>query len=334
MVLKNLKEEEMSPIKGISEIVRLPRLGKIRLGIKEDATDGKSYPVPTDHFVCPDEVKKVFGETPRELRIMFPTEDREQWASQYLRCYSESGSLICRGDGETALARVDALTGEIDTAGTAVSRLREIPCNPDRCSYHRQDGCRRVMNLQFLLPECPGFGVYQLDTSSFHSMRNINSMLALVNSVCQRVSMIPLSLQLIEQPVQPDGFDQVAYVLKLNCYLSLIDAQKFSQAPRGKALLPPPDSEAPDDLFPKKVRAADVHQHIQNEDENLLELWTGAKSRIYRHEIQDSQIIRWFEKNYRITVRLKDFEPPKPPAKLTAGMLSNFCQSVDRYCRF
>ena len=31
------------------------------------------------------------------------------------------------------------------------------------------------MNLQFLLPDCPGFGVYQLDTSSFHSMNNINS---------------------------------------------------------------------------------------------------------------------------------------------------------------
>ena len=325
----------MSPIKGISEIVRLPRLGKIRLGIKEEGADGKSYPTPTDHFVCPDEVKKVFGETPRELRIMFPTEDREQWASQYLRCYSESRSLICRGDGETALARVDAITGEIDTAGTVVSRLREIPCNPDRCLYYQQDDCRRVMNLQFLLPDCLGFGVYQLDTSSFHSMRNINSMLALINSVCQRVSMIPLSLQLVEQPVQPDGFDQVAYVLKLTCHLSLVEAQKFSQAARGKALLPPPDSEAPDDLFLKRARAnADMPQHIQKEEENLLELWTGAKSRIYRHEIQDSQIIRWFEKNYRITVRLKDFDPPKPLTKLTEEMLSNFCQSIDRYCRF
>ena len=55
----------MSPIKGISEIVRLPRLGKIRLGIKEEGADGKLYPTPTDYFVCPDEVKKVFGEKPK-----------------------------------------------------------------------------------------------------------------------------------------------------------------------------------------------------------------------------------------------------------------------------
>jgi len=323
----------MSPIKGISEIVRLPLLGKIRLGIKEEDADGILYPTPTDYFVCPDEVKKVFGERPRELRIMFPTEDREQWASQYLRCYSESGSLICRGDGEIALARVETPTGETDSIGEAVSRLFEMPCTPDRCSYYQQGYCRQVMNLQFLVPDCPGFGVYKLDTSSYHSMNNINGMLALMESVCQRVSIIPLSLQLVEQSVQPDGYDKVAYVLKLSCYLSLVDAQKYSQIPQGKALLPPPDSEAPDDLFPKQVRVnTDIPQHVQNKGENLIELWTKAKSRIYRYDIQDFQITRWFEKNHQTTVKLKDFDPPEPPAKFTTEMLSYFCQSVDRYC--
>jgi len=333
MVNLILKEVQMSPIKGISEIVRLPLLGKIRLGIKEEGADGKLYPAPTDYFVCPDEVKKVFGEKPRELRIMFPTEDREQWASQYLRCYSESGNLLCRGDGETALAEVEMIGRERSSKEKIITKLLEMPCNPDRCPYYQQGYCRRVMNLQFLLPDCAGFGVYQLDTSSYHSMKNINAMLTLIDNVCQRVSMIPLSLQLVEQPVQPDGYDKVAYVLKLTCYLSLVDAQKFSQIPRGRALLPPPDSEAPDDLFPKQVRVnTDVPQHVQSDDENLIELWTKAKSRIYRYDIQDFQIIRWFEKNHQTTVKLKDFDPPEPPAKFTAEMLSYFCQSVDRYC--
>ena len=52
------------PIKGISEIVRLPRLGKIRLGIKKKTDAGVSYSSSTDYFVCPDELKKVFGEKP------------------------------------------------------------------------------------------------------------------------------------------------------------------------------------------------------------------------------------------------------------------------------
>jgi len=51
----------MSPIKGISEIVRLHRLGKVRLGTKEERDDG-IYLIPADHFICPDEVKKVFGD--------------------------------------------------------------------------------------------------------------------------------------------------------------------------------------------------------------------------------------------------------------------------------
>ena len=82
------------PIKGLSEIVRLPRLGKIHLGVKKKNNEGVSYPIPTDYFVCPEEVRKVFGEKPKELRVMFPTEDATQWASQYLRRYSRNGGRL------------------------------------------------------------------------------------------------------------------------------------------------------------------------------------------------------------------------------------------------
>ena len=123
------------PIKGVSEIIRLPRLGKIRLGVKIENAEGILYPSPTDYFVCTDEVKKVFGEKPRELRIMFPTDDESQWASQYLRCYSETGNLICRGDGETALAKVETINRETSSKGEIISKLLEMPCNPDRCQF-------------------------------------------------------------------------------------------------------------------------------------------------------------------------------------------------------
>ncbi|MBM3301375.1 MAG: hypothetical protein FJY85_15660, partial [Deltaproteobacteria bacterium] len=114
------------PIKGVTEVVRLPRLGKIRLGIKRENASGVPYPCPTDYFVCPPEVKKVFGVKPRELRIMFPTDDETQWASQYLRCYSASRGLICRGDGETAVAKTDVLTGELAIRESADTELKEV----------------------------------------------------------------------------------------------------------------------------------------------------------------------------------------------------------------
>ncbi|ACZ61381.1 hypothetical protein [Dehalococcoides mccartyi] len=313
----------MSPIKGVSEIVRLPRLGKIRLGIKKE-NEGVSYPSPTDYFVCPDEVKKVFGEKPKELRIMFPTENSEQWASQYLRCYSASRGLICRGDGETALSRFSPKPGETIVPGS----MEETICNPNACGYNKKGQCRRVMNLQFLLPDCPGFGVYQLDTTSFHSMKNINSALTFIRGVCQRVSMIPLSLQLVEQEVQPEGWCKTAHVLNLTCPHSLAEVQRFAQIPPGQALLlPPPDSEAPDDLF-----LNDSETMTPDEKERQrLDLWTRIKSKIWHFDIQNSQIGNWFEKNTALTVGLTDFEPPVPPSRFTLEILSLFCESIDRY---
>jgi hypothetical protein len=316
----------MSPIKGVSEIVRLPRLGKIRLGVKKE-NEGVSYPSPTDYFVCPDEVKKVFGEKPKELRIMFPTENSEQWASQYLRCYSASRGLVCRGDGEMALSRTSPKPGE----NILPLGMEEIVCNPGICGYYKKGQCRRVMNLQFLLPDCPGFGVYQLDTTSFHSMKNINSALTFIRGVCQRVSMIPLSLQLVDQEVQPEGWCKTAYVLNLTSLHSLAEVQKYAQIPPGQALLlPPPDSEAPDDLFLNEM-PCNAGRTDEDKERQRLDLWTRIKSKIWHFDIQNSQITNWFEKNTTLTVGLPDFEPPVPPARFTLEILSLFCESIDRY---
>jgi len=323
----------MSPIKGISEIVRLPRLGKIRLGTKDERDDGIIYPVPSDHFVCPDAVKKVFGEKPKELRIMFPTENNEQWASQYFRRYSSWGRLICRGDGETALVRADSDAGQTMSRERFPSDLKEIVCNPRSCPHYLCGDCRRVMNLQFLLPDCPGFGVYQLDTGSYRSILNVNSMLNFTRSICGRVSMIPLLLQLVELEIEPQGWPTKVYVLDMTCPYSLAKMQRFAQGPPAEALLlPPPDSEAPDDLFP--ARPAIVRktaQTLAGLNDKLVDLWTKAKSKIMHFEIQDSQIANWFEKNCHIEVGLMDFDPSVPSAKFTAEMLSAFCQSIDRH---
>ena len=323
----------MSPIKGVSEIIRLPRLGKVRLGIKKETDDGITYPSPTDYFVCPEEVRKVYGEKTRELRIMFPTEDESQWASQFLKCYSATRGLICRGDGEMAIARVDVRTGEIATRDAMDTELREIICSPDICPYYQSGRCRRVMNLQFLLPECPGFGVYQLDTSSFNSIRNVNSTIAFIRGICDRVSMIPLLLKLVEQEVQPEGKRKTVRVLSLSAPYSLVEVQKYAQMPVGQSLLlPPPDTEAPDDLFPEDVLKQDADSgDIPAVDEELLQIWERVKNKIYQLDVQDAQISIWFLKNYGLSVVRGDFESALPPAKLTMDKLHHFCKAIERY---
>jgi hypothetical protein len=162
-------------------------------------------------------------------------------------------------------------------------------------------------------------------------MRNVNDFLNLLENVCQRVSMIPLNLQLVEQPVWPEGIEKTAYVLKLTSHMSLVEAQEFSQIPPGKALLPPPDFERPDDLQESFIEDIQSHQSTLKGDNSLIELWTNVKSRIFHHEIQDFQIVNWFDKKYHVMVRLKDFESPLPPARFTADMLSAFIEAIDRY---
>ncbi|MDD5702444.1 MAG: hypothetical protein PHU23_10395 [Dehalococcoidales bacterium] len=320
------------PIKGISEVIRLPRLGKIRLGIKKDG-EGTPYPEPTDHFVCPEEVKKVFGEKPRELRIMFPTNDPAQWASQYLRCYSESRRLMCRGNGKIAVAKVSL--GIAVSSNLRDTELKEIPCNPAGCEAYQQGLCRRVMNLQFLLPDCPGFGVYQLDTSSYHSMVNINSSLELIYNICRRYAMIPLSLQLVEKEVQPEGHNKTAWVLNLAPTYSLIETQRYAQMPPEQVLvLPPPDSEAPDDLFPEEILKQEKLTKRSPEEEELLALWDKAKKKVWQLDMQEYQVAHYFMKSYHLGVGLKDFNSPLPPTKFTAEMLREFLQNIERHTRF
>jgi hypothetical protein len=245
------------PIKGTSEVRRLTRLGKIHLGIKkESARTGNPYPEATDYFVCPEEVRQIYGEKPTELRIVFPTNDAPQ---QWLKRYSLTRGLICRGDGEKAMAQVDMETGEIANANSKQTTLKEIICEGKACPAFQAKQCRPVMTLQFLLPDVPGaLGVYQIDTSSFYGMVNINSTLELLKN-CGRVSMLPLTLRLVSQETQPEGKKQTNYILQLIAPYTLPQLLNLiSTAPSEIFKLPAPD-EPPEDLFPPEVMEQGVN---------------------------------------------------------------------------
>jgi hypothetical protein len=130
----------------------------------------------------------------------------------------------------------------------------EVDCSPASCRYYGKQ-CRRVMNLQFLLPDVPGLGVWQLDTSSYWSMTNVNNGVQLIRQACGRVSMIPLLLKLQPQEVQPEGLRKTVWVLALDTSLTLVEMLKYASLPPGKGMLPAPDTEPPDDLFPAEVAA-------------------------------------------------------------------------------
>lgn len=250
----------MTPIEGISEIRRLPRLGKIRLGIKKEGQKG-TYPSAVDYFVCPDEVKVVYNDRPTELKVMFPADDLELVAPQWYKCYSYSQGLICRGDGRTCRRKVDTKTGDFANRDTKHWEMATAPCGPNDCPMLAQKQCRKVMSLLFILPDVPGLGVYQLDTSSFYSIVNINSQLGLEppgflrQFTRGRIAFLPLILSIGPQVVTPPGEGRkTVQVLNVRADVKLADLIQISRQKPVQVLLPTlTEEEPPEDLYPEGV---------------------------------------------------------------------------------
>jgi len=223
------------PIKGLTEQRRMPRIGKLHLGIKVKNAKGVEYPKAVDYFVYPaegspgsellDQFKKEYGEKPKELEVIFPLEDEESIASQYYRCYSKSRGLVCRGDGETAMRMIDTTTGDLPNKDSKDTELKEMPCAGRECPDYKKGNCREVMNLQFMLPKISGIGVWQVDSGSINSIRNINSCLEMIKAVYGRVSMIPLLLTI--EPIEvtpPGGTKKTVHVLNIRSMDNMIEA--------------------------------------------------------------------------------------------------------------
>ena len=222
----------MSPIEGLTNVPRLPRLGKIRLGTRVKNDKGVEYPRAADHFVCPPEVQAVFGEKPKSLRIMFPVDNLNIFAAQFYKWYGQE-RLYCRGDGLTADRSVDAETGGPADHNSKNVVRRDVPCEGRQCCYYgpgKGKGCTEVMTLQFLLPDVPGLGVWQIDTGSVNSMRNINSTVRMLQAVLGRVSGVPLDLVVdMEEIAGPDGKKKRVPIMHLESDIKL---QELASKPR------------------------------------------------------------------------------------------------------
>lgn len=251
------------PIQGLTGKHRLPRLGKIHLGIKKTKTvNGKTveYPCAVDYFVCPEIVQAVFGEKPKELRILIPLEDAECWASQYYRSYTRTRGLVCKGDGVNAVRMVDLTTGALAEPNSKKVVMKDILCQGRECpEYNKQ--CHEVMNLQFLLPEVAGLGIWQIDTGSINSIRNINSASELIKQIYGRVSMIPLILTVEPHTIQDpeSGKKRDVYVLNLRTNQTLLELMQTATAKQlttEEPVMPEPDDELPELIMPQNQEPA------------------------------------------------------------------------------
>lgn len=249
------------PIKGLTENPRIPRLGKIKTGIKDPNRNGA--PAVTHYFVVPPEVAAVHGAQPTELPIVFLSDDTEVIASQYYRAYNQTNGLICKGDGEHASALLDVaaltrangdLTPPLQRQMWASSqsqqvRLTDITClgggygDEPPCPMFVHKACRIRMFMQFAIAGVPGMGVYQLETGSLNSIRNINGTISLIKSLTGgRIAGLPLRLVRSSIRGTVNNKAQDLWILELRCDVPIADVMERLSGPVASALLlPPPD---------------------------------------------------------------------------------------------
>ena len=198
------------PIKDFQGRGRIPRLGKIRLGIKDKTKKNVEYPKAIDYFLCPIEVRAVYGDKPKKLQIAFHSDNLEEVFPQYYKRYGKSTGLVCKGDGETANC-INPETGEFE----------EIECLGRDCDFYKNNDCKAIGNLYFMVRGVARFGVYQIDTSSYNSILNINGGIEYAKKLTGgRLATLPFILELKSQEVNPEGKKRTVYVLHLEADIS------------------------------------------------------------------------------------------------------------------
>jgi hypothetical protein len=256
----------MCPIKDEKTIVRLPRVGKLHLGIKEPSkkNPGKEYPKQVDYFVFPEEwletVKSTYGtDKPTKLPILIPVDDEEIWAPRYYKRYNSAGDLLCKGDGEMATCMIDLETGAIPEGGTEGKKIeyKEITCDGMDCLAYGEK-CVKVMSLQFILPDLPGgFGVWQLDSKSINGWRNIQATAQMIRMAYGTVAMVPgLILTIEHQDIKdPNRKKRNMPILNLRTEITfkgmLLDAQRRLSSGNPVYALPAANEDAPELLLPE-----------------------------------------------------------------------------------
>jgi hypothetical protein len=194
--------QKVTRIKELSDRRRLPRLGSIRLGIKmKSRNTGNEYPKETDYLVCPPEVQAHYGEKPKEIDIMLPLNDIDAVFPCAYKYYGSSKGLKCQGDGETAW-RVNEQTKEME----------QVKCP---CELLDQKKCKQSGTLMVMIPKVSVGGIYQIRTSSYNSIVDINSGLDYVSALLGRFAMVPLKLRRVKTETHHDEKKQDHYTLQV-----------------------------------------------------------------------------------------------------------------------
>lgn len=267
---------EFTKVKGISDRRRMPRLGKIRLGVrvrnmgKDPATcecKGAgcfrcTHPSDVPYFVVPPEVQKVYGEKPTSLDVMFPLNDPSAVFPQAYKYYGSGRGLKCMGNGEQAR--------ESDEHGNIVPR--DCPCERLKTEDNPQGQCMLRASLMVMLPKVSLGGVYQIDTGSYNSIIDLNSSIDYVRGILSqtlgvdRFAWIPLCLERVKRETHYQGHRAIHYTLRFTVQLTIEQVNQIKAD--NKIIAPPPIAlPEPEDVNPSFDEGKIVDQEPMQQEE-------------------------------------------------------------------
>lgn len=169
-------------VKGISDRpLSWPKLGNWHLGAEYRNT-GKEHPENLDCFRPPpgfDAERWCGAAEPEELHIELPSDNSELNITDQLEWWGDQEGLKCRGDGETA-----------ERKGDEGWESMGCPCD----MLTAKSGCSYKLRLWFLLPKAPGFGVWQIVSSSPVTVDRLRGDMQMIQTVFGRLTNIPLIL--------------------------------------------------------------------------------------------------------------------------------------------
>ena len=237
----------------ISSIRRLTWKGKIRLGIQVPTIardkDGKYkkdqngdfiqrrdkfgelkfHPKEVPHFICPKEVKAMFGEEPTELNIAFPLSGLNENGlpdigglfPQAYKWYGSSRGLKCTGNGETAMRANEK----------GIFEEMECPCD----KFGQKDGCSKRASLFFFIPDISMGGIYVIDSGSWNTMVDVQSGIYLalellkdpITDEYNSITMLPFKLRRMQKETQHEGRKDKHWPLTCELDLPIEDIKKI-----------------------------------------------------------------------------------------------------------
>lgn len=206
----------------------------IKLGQKNPNTGA---PMALDHFLCPGEVREIYGEKPTVLDIRFPMEHADDIFPQFYKLYGQSAGLKAYSDGETVWTRGEK-PGEW------------LPSKAPSKEDLEKQGYRGTATLNFILPKVSYAGTYQINTRSFHSIVKLNSSIEYIQHLFGRIQGLPLKLMLesTEAHITINGKPAKKVVYTMRLHFDEKEIMEFMKK-RGEALAklaaPAPLIEAP-----------------------------------------------------------------------------------------